>query len=162
AAPGEAPKVSLSDPYLIAYLRGGKNEALRVASVSLIDRRLLKVKDETGLKTRADAEAQVKRPIEKALLQYFRPKQGASRVYDDVKLGLATAPYERTLTELKLIPDEAMKQARRRLLLAVLVLVGVAVLKILIALARGRTNVGFLFFLTVVAVIAAVKVAQSA
>src|SRR5262249_16059674 len=97
------------------------------------------------------------------LLQHFRTKQGASTVFDDVKLGLVTAPYERTLSELKLIPDEDMKQARRRrLLLAVLVLVGVAVLKILIAPARGRTDGGFLFFLTVVAVVVGVKVAESA
>ena len=36
-----APKIDLADPYLIAYLRGGENEALRVALVSLIDRGLL-------------------------------------------------------------------------------------------------------------------------
>src|SRR6185295_16874913 len=32
-----APQVDLGDPYLIAYLRGGENEAPRVALVSLID-----------------------------------------------------------------------------------------------------------------------------
>src|SRR5580700_9216963 len=37
----DTPKVNLSDPYLIAFLRGGKNETLRVATMSLIDRKLL-------------------------------------------------------------------------------------------------------------------------
>jgi uncharacterized protein (TIGR04222 family) len=39
---GSAPRIDTSDPYLIAYLRGGKNEAARVAAVSLVDRGLLK------------------------------------------------------------------------------------------------------------------------
>jgi hypothetical protein len=39
--PEDAPKVNLSDPYLIAFLRGGKNEALRVVTMSLLDRGLL-------------------------------------------------------------------------------------------------------------------------
>ena len=36
------PKISLTDPYLVAFLRGGQNETLRVATVSLIDRGILK------------------------------------------------------------------------------------------------------------------------
>jgi uncharacterized protein (TIGR04222 family) len=40
---GTAPKLDLADPYLVAHLRGGENEVLRVALVSLIDRGLLKV-----------------------------------------------------------------------------------------------------------------------
>jgi hypothetical protein len=39
----EPPAVNLSDPYLIAYLRGGKNEVLRIATVTLIDRGYLTV-----------------------------------------------------------------------------------------------------------------------
>ena len=38
---GQAPKIDLGDPYLIAYLRGGAQEAKRVALVTLIDRGLL-------------------------------------------------------------------------------------------------------------------------
>lgn len=40
--PAAPPKLDLSDPYLIAYLRGGDAEVLRVATVTLIDRGLLK------------------------------------------------------------------------------------------------------------------------
>lgn len=40
---GRAPRVDASDPYRIAYLRGGPNEALRVATIMLLDRRLLEV-----------------------------------------------------------------------------------------------------------------------
>ena len=38
---GAVPRVDYSDPYLIAYLRGGELETMRVAAVSLIDRGFL-------------------------------------------------------------------------------------------------------------------------
>ncbi len=44
----DSSKVTLTDPYLIAYLRGGKNEALRLGTVSLIDRGLLVVRGFTA------------------------------------------------------------------------------------------------------------------
>src|ERR1700687_5193637 len=43
AEPTDAVRIDLSSPYLISYLRGGKNELLRVATISLIHRGLLKV-----------------------------------------------------------------------------------------------------------------------
>lgn len=63
-----APKLDLSDPYLIAYLRGAEPETLRVAAVSLIDRGLLVA---TGTQLQAAEKASpdaVRRPIEKELL----------------------------------------------------------------------------------------------
>src|SRR5262245_590198 len=38
AESGPAPKIDLGDPYLVAYLRGGGDEALRLVVVSLVDR----------------------------------------------------------------------------------------------------------------------------
>lgn len=46
AESGDAPKIDLGDPYLIAYLRGGEDEALRVAVISLVDRGLLVMNDQ--------------------------------------------------------------------------------------------------------------------
>ena len=45
AESGPAPKIDLGDPYLIAYLRGGEHEALRVAVISLVDRGMLAMDD---------------------------------------------------------------------------------------------------------------------
>src|SRR5215212_9798794 len=64
---GAPPRVNLSDPYGIAYLRGGKNEALRIATVSLIDRGLLSVQGEMLVTAQDTAPALVQRTIEKAL-----------------------------------------------------------------------------------------------
>src|SRR5262245_43064172 len=72
AESGTPPKIDCSDPYLIAYLRGGKNEALRVATISLIDRGLLKVEETTLSAAHGAVDDLVRRPIEKALLRHFQ------------------------------------------------------------------------------------------
>lgn len=38
---GEVTRADISDPYLIAYLRNGELEVLRVATLSLVDRELI-------------------------------------------------------------------------------------------------------------------------
>src|SRR6476661_6771597 len=70
---GRPVRIETSDPYLIAYLRGGKNEAVRVAAVSLVDRGLLK-EEGTDRLVAASKNDTVRRPIEKAILRvYARP-----------------------------------------------------------------------------------------
>jgi uncharacterized protein (TIGR04222 family) len=156
---GEGPHVNLSDPYLIAYLRGGANEALRVATVSLVDRGLLEA-DGTTLKTVRDAAAAgVRRPIEKAILDKFGSLGAASSVFDDSSVAASTSELERSLRQVKLLPDAATQTARLgRLFLALAVLWGVAGLKIVVALSRGRRNVGFLVVLAIVFAIVAAAV----
>jgi uncharacterized protein (TIGR04222 family) len=41
-----APRIDYSDPYLLAYLRGGGPEVIRVVTVSLIDRGLIQSTDD--------------------------------------------------------------------------------------------------------------------
>lgn len=163
-APGPAPKVDLSDAYLIAYLRGGPNEALRVASVSLVDRGLLTARDDGQLVTeRSEAVDLVRRPIEKALLERFKVPAAASSIFADPTLAAACEDYERRLVGLGLLPGAAQKAAnRRRLVVAVAVLWGVAVLKVAVALGRGRSNVLFLVILTLLAAWLAYRAARLA
>jgi uncharacterized protein (TIGR04222 family) len=63
----DPPQVNLTDPYLIAFLRGGKNEVLRVATVSLIDRGLLEVSGTQVTSVRGQSAAELRIPIEKRL-----------------------------------------------------------------------------------------------
>jgi uncharacterized protein (TIGR04222 family) len=154
-----APKIDLSDPYLIAYLRGGKNEALRVALVSLIDRGLL-IYDGTRIEVAANAgPVSVRRPLEKALLEKFATPAEASSIFDDLTLELACDSYQETLKRDRLLPDERVQQTRLVLtVLAFFILGGVGGVKVFIALERGRTNIIFLIILTVIAIVVAVKV----
>lgn len=152
------PKVDLSDPYLIAYLRGGKNEALRVAVVSLIDRGLL-VYDGTKIGRASNASsASVRRPLEKALMDKFSWPAEAKSIFDDSTLESVCDPYEETLSRDRLLPDEKAKQVRLALSVAVFFLLAtVGGIKVSLALERGRTNVGFLIILMVIAIAVAVK-----
>jgi uncharacterized protein (TIGR04222 family) len=155
----EAPKIDLSDPYLITYLRAGKNEALRVAVVALVDRGLL-IYDGTKLQRAENASTDsARRPLEKAVLERFAQPGEASTIFYDLKLEAACNPYEDQLKRDRLLPDESTEQTRLLLIVvAVFLVVGFAGAKVLIALARGRTNVAFLIILTIVAIFAVIKV----
>jgi len=154
-------KVNLTDPYLIAYLRGGKNEVLRLGTVSLIDRGLLVVK---GSRLRSDwqqATDIITNPIEKALLQKFLSEDEATSIYKDSALEAACQPYLATLTRQGLLPDEATRTTRMtRFIIGGAILFFVAFTKIMIALARGRHNILFLVFLTLLAIVVAYKVSN--
>lgn len=153
----ETPRVRFEDPYLIAYLRGGKNEALRVATVSLIDRGVLKW--EGGAALTATAVAAPSRPIEKLLVHYFGVVRVAPSIFGDGGLAAATGDYREMLIRLGLVPSEAEVSARRRRLwVALAILVGVAGTKLVVALSRGRSNVGFLIILSAIACVVAVKI----
>jgi uncharacterized protein (TIGR04222 family) len=153
------PRLDLSDPYLIAYLRGGETETLRVATVSLIDRGLL-VATGTQIKTADNASPEaVRKPIEKELLRKYKRADEAKTVFDDSRLRATCKPYEQTLKNAGLLPNESIVRARwSRLLIACGILGGVGIVKLLVAFSRGRTNVGFLIILMIVAIVVAVKV----
>ena len=158
---GPIPRIDTSDPFLIADLRGGPNEALRVAAVSLIDRGLLVVDEsERTLKTKPDATTL--RPIEQALQRKFAQARPATDIFDDFDLKVACFAYEDTLTRLGLLPDDDMQRSRRRRLgIAIAIFLGVAALKIYVALERGRTNVMFLIVLAFVACFVAFRLSSA-
>lgn len=154
-----APKLDLSDPYLIAYLRGAEPEALRVATVSLIDRGLL-VATGTQLKTadKASPDA-VRRPIERELLLRFRRADEATAIFDDARLRATCKPFEQTLKNAGLLPNDQIHNSRMtRLLVACAIVGGAGVVKVLVALARGRTNIWFLVILMAATIVIAIKV----
>jgi hypothetical protein len=104
------PRIDLSDPYLIAYLRGGEEEVARVARY-------------------ASSSSGLRKPCES---------------------------YDKTLRRARLLPDQYVTRGRLvRLVIAGLVLTGVGFAKVLIALEAGRTNIGFLIILMILAVVVA-------
>ena len=151
----QTPTMRFEDPYLIAYLRGGKNEALRVSTVSLVDRGILKWE---GLTTLSATPNEPARPIEQALVRHFAQPASATSIFTGAILAAATDEYRTKLTRLKLLPSDTQVSARRRrLALALVVLIGVSAAKVWVALSHGRTNIAFLIILTVVACMLASK-----
>ena len=153
---GFVPPPPLDDPYLIAFLRGGEDEALRVATMSLIDRGLLRVEEsrrggvfssgESLVSTASEnAVDKVKRSIEKEILQAFKLKSEVSTALEDLAARGVCESYRQSLTQMGLLPDENTTSARqRRYLVVVGILLGVALIKVFVALSRGRHNIWFL------------------
>jgi uncharacterized protein (TIGR04222 family) len=143
----------LSDPYHIAWLRGGTPEAARIAVLSLTDRSLLQVSGE-NLVNGNSAQLSVREPIERAILaRCGQSGTPATAVLDDPAVESACEPYRARLERLQLMPDTAMRARRYRwCTVATAILLGVTLTKIAIAFSRGRYNVEFLVILTAVAV----------
>jgi len=148
--PGFMPQLQMTDPYQIAYLRGGAAEALRITVLSLIDRGLITA---SGRSLVADtgAEQIVRRPIEKAVLRLYRRQGKIKKLLSDTGAVEACREYKDALVDFGLVAGP-QTIARRLIpfLVSSMVLVFVGVLKIAIALSEGRHNLGFLTLLMIV------------
>jgi uncharacterized protein (TIGR04222 family) len=149
--------VSLSDlsadPYQIAYLRQGRTETIQLAVLSLIDRNLLRATGEDRLKTNDAGAVEIpRRPLEKLILQFCLRERAAGEVTAHSSIQAAADAYGPQLEKRRLMPDVAQRSSRRRAVaIAALVLLGAAAFKIALALSRGRTNIGILIVLGLVA-----------
>ena len=170
AAP-ETDRPPMDDPYFVACLRGGEKECVRVATLALIDRGLLAIRSSgTSALTGApmgenrlecidpQAPSTVRRPIEKEILEAFTPSSPVSSTLDSLQYGSACQAYARRLEQLGLVhsPD-ARDSFPYRIWIAVALLLAVAVIKVFLALSRGRTNVLFLVLLAIIACFAATR-----
>ncbi|MEO8386135.1 MAG: TIGR04222 domain-containing membrane protein [Betaproteobacteria bacterium] len=153
------PAQNMTDPYLIAYLRDGENEALRVATVALLDRGLLIAVGETLKTKNAKAFGVVQRPIEKAILQHFTAPGEGHKVFKDVAAMSACTSYGNLLKQQGMIADAGVYMQRLLPALAALgLLIAVTWTKISIAFSQGRHNVGFLVALTILFSIIAIVI----
>ena len=145
------------DPYLIAYLRGQVSETARVAILSLLDRGLLQ-REGDELEAAPGASDQVHRPLERAILAAFVPKQKAASIFKNGAFQSACVGLEAELLRLGLLPPFAGK-ARMVILRwsSIILLAGIAIKKINVALDRGHHNVAFLVVLAIIAVVLVVR-----
>src|SRR5262245_9517235 len=136
AEPGEAVKANLSDPYLIAYLRGGRKESLRVATISLIDRGLLKVTG-SAISAIQNAPNKVSARLEELLLAHCQRPREASSVHNERCFDGTMRRYDEELSQAGLMPTGSMKTDRAiRLFVVLTFLLGVAIIKIAVAFER--------------------------
>ena len=151
-----AKPVLLDDPYAIAMLRGGQAEATRVATVSLVDRGLLKAKPHGLVGSTPNAVAYAQRPIERAILTAFNNSDSAINILKTAPAAVTAAceAYKAELKKLGLLASSANTFSRLMPFAIALVLIeGTAIVKIQVALARGHHNIGFLIPLAVIALI---------
>lgn len=156
----DTPKVNLADPYLIAFLRGGKNESLRVAAMSLVDRAILTA-DGTKLVAVEAAFGKATNAVEQAVVKHFNPSAEASSLFKMKEADDVMSRYEQELTRLGLLPDAEVKSARAlRMGVALVVLITLASVKIGVALSTGHTNIQFLCILMVIFAVIAVVMSR--
>jgi uncharacterized protein (TIGR04222 family) len=142
----------LTDPLLIAYLRGGDREAISTALVSLVDRDLLIIDEEHYATAKSRPDLFSMRPLERAALQSFTKRGYLMDAYTDAPILAACKEYRTKLEEMGLLIGEAAR-AKRILLwgVAAIFLGLVAVVKIEVASARGHSNIGFLVMMAIAA-----------
>ncbi len=144
------PKLNLTDPYEIAYLRGGENEAAKVTVISLLDRGLLHTHSDR-LQALPNALDTARRPIERAVIKKFLTEAPASAMYGDDNIFNACQGYQSSLSRLGLLANNQQVYFRSGLLVLTAILVlGLAAAKIAIALSRGHHNIWFLICIAAV------------
>jgi uncharacterized protein (TIGR04222 family) len=154
--PADTPRINLTEPYLIAFLRGGKNETLRVITMSLIDRGLLvasanKIVAVDGAFGKTGPGVEQKIVLEQKIVRHFNPSASPASLFKMKEADPEMKRYEDELTRLGLLPDRDQKQARNiRAWTTAAVLLTIGVAKIVIAENTGHHNVAFLIVLTVV------------
>lgn len=148
---GERPVTAAAkDPYYIAFLRAGAKEAVKVATISLVDRGLLKA-DGEALKTKNhEAQKVVNRPIERAVLARYLKQSNADEILHEAETLPACIEYRRTLRQQELIAGQHSIEIRLIPgLIAFACLWTVTAIKTIFALSQGRHNLAFLFILTI-------------
>lgn len=156
---GNSPAFDTSDAYLIAYLRGGVTEAARVATVSLIERKLLTSAADGKVTIQKHTKDGAHNFFEQAVLSYFARSTDAVGLFQDPGVKLAGDGYDERLRQLGALPSAGQK-TQRLILFAVGLgfLLGGGILKIDLALERGHSNIGFLILFMIVDVVAAIGV----
>jgi len=157
---GEEPPGRMTDPYRIAFLRGGKNELLRVTAVSLIDRGLIELRGDLLQATELAKKTRVRRAVEEKLIAFCLVPRTIEEIFSASNFDGEIATLQRELAQERYLPDLSLKALRVVLFLAAAsVLLFYAGGKIFVALQRGRTNIQFLVVLSIAALIVTAKVA---
>jgi uncharacterized protein (TIGR04222 family) len=159
---GPLPNLDIKDPYLFACLNGGVAEVIRIAVLGLVDRGVLQVSGGT-LETAAGVSIRTGwSGIEKEILGYFtRPATLDAALKEARMLDFVSTNYETRLRSHRLVPDASDKRARHMLVAAaILALAAVGGAKLWTAWSQGRSNVGVLIVMMIVAAIAAISIAN--
>jgi uncharacterized protein (TIGR04222 family) len=149
--PDPSMPVSLTDPYQIAYLRGGANEVLRLATAGLIDRGLLAV-NENRVRVANEALAKwVNHPVDRAVLAAFQTEREAASLFKNTALrSECDRAYAPVLAGLGVMLDGQVLRRMRFCSYAILgILWLTAGIKIEVAWQGGHSNIGYLGLLMV-------------
>ena len=142
-----------SNPYQVAYLRGGFAELVQVAVFNLCDRDLLSVVGRK-LKRGAQGDAPVRQPIDKAILSACKDFRDAATLVANPEVRNASQSYEEALRAQGLLLGEGQQRlVRWGRYVALALILGLAGVRLSQALSRGQHNLFGLVFVTAFAVL---------
>lgn len=161
------------DPYAVAYLRGGKNEVIRLAIFDLIQNGYLEVVDEnleaidgnqqgdSGQKKwiRQTANGRVHgelAPVVHTVWKWFRAMRKPDEVFRGelpAKVEAHCEEYQRWMEIESLTPTEGRTASLQARVMGALLIAGLGGYKLAVALSQGRHNVLFLIFMGVVGLV---------
>jgi len=137
---------TLEDPYLIAALRAGIDETIRLGLISLVDRGIIKA-DSNNKIFAEKKNIRFSRNLEEQIIKAL--PDNPANVYNNRKAQEAAMSYETELEKTGLLAGEDVKRHRKIYWIVCSLLLGlVSAAKIIIALQRGRKNIWFLVMLT--------------
>lgn len=156
---GELPALQVPsnpDPYKIAYLRGGVPEVIRLATLDLMDRGLLKEQSKwfSGVKLVAtDAKLPgADEPILRELAEFYRSPQPPTQIFK-TKLNSVSAEseaWEKWIERESLRIDKDHVATHKTVVRScVVLLLAIGALKLITALWTGHDNVAFLIFMMI-------------
>jgi uncharacterized protein (TIGR04222 family) len=156
------------DPFEVAYLRGGHTELVRLIILDLIARGYLQhVEEKARLSKRSKIGPVPSGPelnyldaAERFVFSWIGSGKSASEIMPRLpaafeRQGVADELHREMLAQQFLTTHEQKMAALNAMLLPAVIIVVLATYKILIALSRGHTNIGFLIalgFLTLIAI----------
>ena len=166
AAPPLIPQVP--DPYEIAYLRGGENEVIRAATVSLLQFGLLSMEEPGTGKSKSKGTkigwsknhqpTQNLSPIEHAVYLACHSDKLPSELFTpalQAQIGGLCAGYKENLTARSLLfRPEALRAGKRVVAWTALGVIVLGIYKLMAAYDSGHRNIAFLVIEMIVAVIA--------
>ena len=144
------PAALASDPYLIAYLRAGGNEAMQIATLSLVDRGILKESNGTLTLVPGFYRSLVQRPIEIYIVEHYATKSGPQAPIDSLLWCAPIKQLRQTLARHGLVKSVDLLSKRVPLvLLGWGALMAVSYVRLDLAARHGQANIGFLVILSV-------------
>jgi uncharacterized protein (TIGR04222 family) len=138
---GQPVRLPSTDPYLIAYLRGGAPDTVRLGVAVLVDRKLLVIGSGDSVVVREGVRPMHgANDLERGILEQCADEQQPRDIVASLRLqGIARRSYEPLLLHLRLLAGP--ETYRRRLLaaaMAIATLLVVAGIKVAIGLSRNR------------------------
>lgn len=143
------PKVKLSDPYLIAYLKGGRIELLKIALFILADKGTLRLTDKRIKIKHVESLENIQNPLEKAIIRKAFFNSEPLNLLIDIGVLEAMNEYQKNLEDHNLLSSERICYQRMpAFIISLIALVGLSIAKIYIAFLLGKSNIVYLIILT--------------